>query len=531
MYDFDAQWRLARRQENSGDPVAAKSTYESILLVEPHRLYVRLRLSAIEQSAGRYRAARDQALRAANAVALGKRPEDLALVTRRLLTFDEYDLVRELIRAADWTHPATFRDSAMLSQHLWLSGNFDEALTVIDAASTRAPSSHALAYSRAQALRYSGRLDEATSEYERCVRLAPDYPYVHWSLAYHETSAVPGARVERVKQAQRAHEGNAPAQAYLSYALFREYEEAGEYDLAWDQLLNGARTKRRELAYDSGREEQGFVALQRLTTREFVRSTKQSSAMDRTPIFIVGLPRSGTTVLERIIGGHSTVVAAGELNDFGHALSLVADTFPQVTLSAAAVEKMQNLDFVEVGRLYLERTQSKAKGARFLIDKNPANFANAGYICKALPAAKILCLSRSPMDACLSNLKELFSSDAYGYSYDLDELGDHYLRFARLMQHWQQVLPADQFHVVDYEQLVTDPMATAARVSAFCGLDFDPGCVDITSNLSPVATASSSQVRQPINAKGIGAWRRYERQLQPLRERLDAALLPLDSAG
>lgn len=524
MYDFESQWRLARGQENNGDLAAAKVTYESILRLEPDRLYVSLRLSSLEQATGHYRASREHALKAAATVRQGGRLKDLATVTRRLLTFDERELAHELIIEANWTDPEILRDSAMLSQHLWLTENFQDALQLIDAASMRAPSSHVLSYSRAYALRYSGRLQEATAEYERCLQLSPHYAYAHWSLAYHEKATSPGTRIDRIKSAQQAHADNASEQAYLSYALFKEYDDAGETELAWSNLQAGARIKRGLIRYDSAREEQGFVALEKMTTCDFVRSGVRESSSDRIPIFIVGLPRTGTTVLERILGGHSRITAGGELSDFTSALCQEADAFAENAITAVSVERMRTLDYSRIGRIYLERTHRKSNGNGFLIDKNPVNFVNAAYICKALPKARIICLNRAPMDACLSNFKELFSSDAYGHSYDLDELAEHYLRFHRLARHWQHILPSDQFLMVDYESLVSDPSALAERVMAFCGVAFEPACIDITSNQSPVSTASSSQVRQPITAKGIGAWRRYASQLRPLQERIEATL-------
>ena len=154
------------------------------------------------------------------------------------------------------------------------------------------------------------------------------------------------------------------------------------------------------------------------------------------------------------------------------------------------------------------------------------NFINAGFIGKALPQARIICLRRGAMDACLSNLKELFSSEAYGYSYDLNELADYYVRFSRMCEHWQQVMP-DQFYLLDYESLIADPGAETERVMKFCGLPFEPECIDITANTAPVSTASSSQVRQPINSRGVGAWQRYATYLEPLRSRLELGSQPL----
>ena len=528
-YNFERQWQLARGHESKGDLVAAKDAYQAILRLEPDRLFVRLHLSNLEQATGHYRASREHALKAAETVRQGGRLTDLAAGTRRLLAFDERELVHALIIEANWNDPGILRDSAMLSQHLWLTDNFQDALRLIDVASLRAPSSHVLSYSRAHALRCSGRLEDATAEYERCLQLSPNYADAHWSLAYHQKATSPGIRIDRITRARQAHAEHAPEQAYLSYALFKEYDDAGETRLAWSHLQAGAGIKRASIRYDSSREEQGFVALEQMATRDFVRSGVRDHSSDRVPIFIVGLPRTGTTVLERILGGHSQITAGGELNDFSSALCREADAFAESAITTASVDRMHALDYSRIGRTYLERTLRKADGNSYLVDKNPANFVHAASICKALPQARIICLDRAPMDACLSNLKELFSGDAYGYSYDLDELADHYLRFHRLARHWQQVPPSDQVLVVDYETLVSDPSALAEQVMAFCGVPFEPACIDITSNHSPVSTASSSQVRTPINAKGVGAWRRYASQLQPLQDRIEATLTTLNS--
>lgn len=515
---FEQQWRAARTHENNGDHQAAWDIYQSLIKSDPDRLYVRLRLSALEQTFGHYRESRAHASLAAATVRKG-RWADLAPVARRLLSFGEDDRVHDLIAAADWNSPDVIRASAALSQYLWLTGHVEEALRLIDIARVRAPSSHVLSYSRANALRYLGRMPEASEEYERCIALKPDYAVAHWSLAYHVRSDPPGARIGRIRRAQAALAPDAPDQPYLHYALFREYDDAGDTAAAWQSLQAGAQCKRRQTPYSSGREQQGFDALHRLFADGVRPAEPLASDASHTPIFIVGMPRTGTTLLERIVGSHGPVLAAGELNDFDHVMALEADRFPETAISAPMVEALAGADLARAGANYLRRTRRKAAGHAFMIDKNPRNFVNAGFIGGALPHARILCLRRAPMDACFSNLKELFSNDAYGYSYALDELAAHYRRFNALCELWQQAMP-DRFMTVEYESLVSDPQAEAARIMAFCGIAFDASCVDITRNTAPVATASSSQVRQPINTRGIGAWRRYAAQLQPLRDRL-----------
>jgi len=523
--NFELLWRRARALENDGKVAEAKDIYQDLIDADPERLYVRIRLSAIERGAGNYRGALAHAVRCAESVRRS-RWKDMADVTRLLLAFDERALVRDLIMGTDWSHPEIVRNSAVLSQHLWLIGEVADALRLMDVAMAQGTPSGALRYSRANALRYMGRIAEATTEYERCLQLQPDDAHAHWSLAYHEKASPIGSRIPRIEAALAALAPGATTRPFLHYALYKEHEDAGSQDQAWDHLMAGARSRRQQIRYNPEREAEGFASLEAMTPPGFLDKRPPHRDDGAVPIFILGMPRSGTTLLERILGGHSEVAPAGELSDFSSALSWESNQFLPPFAHPAALAKLGDVDFGEVGARYSERIRTWARGKRFMIDKNPANFVNAGFIAKALPRARILCLRRGAMDACLSNLKVLFTNDAFGYSYDLDELAEYYLRFDRLSRHWTHVL-GDQYMEVHYEQLVADPLAMTERVMAFCGLEFQPESVDITRNQAPVTTASSSQVRQPINNRGIGAWRRYERQLEPLRARLESAMGPV----
>jgi tetratricopeptide (TPR) repeat protein len=521
--DFETLWRQARSHEASGDLASAHAIYASILRGQPEHLHAHLRMSALEQAFGHYRQSHAHALAATQAVRKGQWG-DIGAATRLLLAFDEGQALRDLVREADWKSVDIIRNSPLLAQQLYLTDHADDALELIDAVSARASDSEHLSYARANALRYSGRMDEATEEYERCLRLRPDYAYAHWALAYHQKSDPPLSRIDRIKKAQATIGAAAPEQAYFHYALFKEYDDAGEVDLAWRSLVAGARIKRTAIRYDPDAERKGFESLRLAIDADFVGDGSRAPIDSETaPIFILGMPRTGTTLLERILGNHSQVSTGGELRDFNTALCWETDGFIGSSATTALVERLQGVDFGRIGEHYLRRTEARSKGRRHLIDKNPMNFVYAGYIAKALPQAKILCLQRSPMDACFSNLKELFTNVAYGYSYDQVELADHYARHCALRDHWQQTLP-EQFLVVSYETLVSDPTGSTERIMRFCGLEFEPHSIDITQNTAAVATASSSQVRQPIHTRSVGAWRRYAAQLEPLRTRLEALM-------
>lgn len=513
-------WAQAQGYEAAHDLPAAKAVYESILQLDATQAAASLRLSALETGADHYRAARLHALNAAKALSERQNWKNLPFVTMRLLSFDERSVMRDLIVNADWSHRDVIAQSAVLSQHLWLINEYDAALRLIDEANRHVPAHHLLSYSRANALRYCGRMDEATAEYERCLELKPDYAYAHWSLAYHQKASPPGSRIDRLRRAKAAHAEGSIERIHLNYALFKELDDMGEPDQAWPELAEGARAMRSLLQYDLGEEQRRLAALQALTTQDFFQGS-DAPVGERVPVFIVGMPRTGTTLVERILSNHELIATAGELNDFGQSASWEVDHFFSSPLRERSLDRWAAADYAAIGREYLRRTDRLAGARSYLIDKNPVNFFNAGFIRKALPQAKIICLVREPMDACFSNLKELFSGDAYAYSYDLDELADHYIEFDKLRSHWEETMP-EHLHTVRYEDLVTDPAGVTRSIMAFCGVPYAADSIDITRNATPVATASSSQVRQPIHAGNVDAWEKYSTHLKPLRDRLGA---------
>ncbi|MET1160975.1 MAG: sulfotransferase [Pseudoxanthomonas sp.] len=511
-------WAKARDHEAAGDMAAAGLIYQTIVNLDPTQAIAWVRLSDFQRQAGHYRAALACAVRAASVASPSARWKSLPYVTQQLLNFDERDAIGAVIEAADWSHADVLEQSPVLSQRLWLSDHHHLALRLIDHALTRVPPNHLLFYSRANALRHVGRMHEATQAFERCLALSPHYAYAHWSLAHHQKSTLPGSRVDRIRQAQAALPQGSLDQVYLGYALFKELDDAGDPEAAWPALEAAAKLMRQRTEYDPAREERGIAALRDLRL-ESARTAPVMGDEAQIPIFIVGMPRTGTTLLDRIVGNHSQVTSAGELNAFSRALSWEADHFYDAPSGEQGVRAVAAANPAAVGARYLRHTASRHNGRRWLIDKNPVNAFNLGLIARALPQAKLIWVRRNPMDTCFSNLKELFSGNAYGYSYDQTELADHYLRFKELGEHWQEVL-GERLHMIDYEDLVAHPTIASEAALRFCGLQFEPGCVDITRNAAPVSTASSSQVRQPIHSRGVGAWQKYASHLEPLQARL-----------
>lgn len=514
---LDVLWQQGQQHEDAGALEAARASYMEILAGSPRQIMVQVKLSEIEQRAGHYRSARKYALQAADTIKLTKRWEGMAYVTANLLVFDERELVRQLVTQADWDDIHLLRQSPVLSQQLWLCGDEGSALKMLDNAGRRGAVDHRLAYSRAMALQHLGRIDEATAAFEECIRIAPDFALAHWSLAYHASSVPLGARIERVRSAASGDHQQIE-RAMLHYALYKELDDAGEREAAWSELEKGAAIMRQTLGYSAHALDVAGDAMPWGADA----STQAGHRTDvaQTPIFIVGMPRSGTTLLSRIVGAHPAVADAGELNALEQSVSESLDRFVEFPLQPDDLTGLRDIEPTVVAEGYIRRTQAYYTGnATHLIDKNPMNVFAAGVIAAAMPNARILCLTRGAMDTCYSNLRQLFQNGAFAYSYDQRQLAERYAGFQTLVGRYQKRLPGN-FLAVSYESLVEDPVATARKVMEFCGLDFDPAYVDITRNTSPSATASSAQIREPIHLQGVGEWQRYEDKLQPLQVRL-----------
>lgn len=518
----DARWNAAQASLARGDLAAAALQFKALVLDGVRPPAALLALSLIAQRQGRFREALAAARSAAGAVQALQRWEALAQVAYRLLLLGEHRRMLDLLNAADWSHPHVLAHAAGLVQYLGLADQHAFALDRAEFALQRSPSDATLHFARGIALRHLGRIDAAHDALERCIEIDPLHAQAHWALASLRRGASPGTRIARIEHVARQTPLGSEDACLIDYALFKEYHDAGDHAAAWQALQRGALRKRATLRHSPERED----ALADAIIAAFPGCTERFTDVDgadpiHRPIFIVGMPRTGTTVLERMLGRHDDVMSAGELNDLAIQLAWEADRFVQGTIDEAVLARIDAIDFAHLGRAYLERTAWRARGRPCLIDKTPANLRLVGVVLRALPQARVLCLQREPMDACFSNLKELFAGDHYAYSYAVSDLAAEYARSARLMAHWQTVAP-ERVLLIGYEALVRDPVAQARRVLEFCGLDWDPRCADIVANTTPSATASSVQVREPIHDRNIGAWRRYADRLAPLQALLAA---------
>ena len=307
----------------------------------------------------------------------------------------------------------------------------------------------------------------------------------------------------------------------LHNAIAKEYEDLGEYKKSFPFLKKSSTIRRVHMQYDVEPDLQTIQKIRSVYSGDCL-SARTPGYGSEEPIFILGMPRTGTTLVERILDSHSAVKSAGELNNFARQLTLLAmqKTGGKKVNRSQLVELTATLDFSALGESYIESTRPYTGELPHFIDKLPLNFLYTGLIHLCLPKAKIIHLRRHPMDACYAIYKRLFR-DAYPFSYDLGELARYYCAYQGLMTHWHTVMPA-VIHDIHYENLVTDIAGETRQLLDYCGLPWEDQCLDFHKSKSASTTASAPQVRQKVYTSSVGKWRMYEDELQPLKDVLES---------
>jgi tetratricopeptide (TPR) repeat protein len=396
------------------------------------------------------------------------------------------------------------------------------ALEAYDQALDIDPNQSRVALSRGHVLKTLGRRAEAEAAYRRCLELQPDFGEAYYSFAdlknYHFSDAELVAMHELLQRSP--HEDK--TQAQVNFALGRAYEQRNDYSRAFGHYRSGNVARRRQAPFDAAAFEQKCRRVAATFSAEFLGARAASGVADASPIFIVGLPRSGSTLVEQVLASHSCVEGTMELPnilrfvrelDHGQGAS---DTYPESVIGLSAEQ------LLALGNRYLDETRIYRSGRPRFIDKMPNNFSHVGLIRLILPNATIIDVRRHPMDSCFSAYKQHFAQ-GQSFTYDLEDLGRYYRSYIDLMDHWDGVLPGKVFHLA-YEDLVRNTESVIRELLAHCGLAFEPGCVRFHETKRSVRTASSEQVRLPIYNSGIGHWRHFESELEPLRRSLGGVL-------
>ncbi len=315
----------------------------------------------------------------------------------------------------------------------------------------------------------------------------------------------------------------------ICYALAKELEDLGETERSFEYLKAGADARRHHMQYDLQRDLDTISTIQKTFSRNLFEGSTEG-CMNTESIFILGMPRTGTTLVERIMASHTDVFSAGELNNFtALMMTIIKKQSESQGLSRDKLVAMSaKLDFKQLGERYIESTRPFTGHTPRFIDKLPLNYLYVGLIHLALPQAKIIHLRRDPVDTCYAIYKQLFV-DAYPFSYDLEELGRYYVAYHHLMDHWHTVLPG-VVYTVDYEKIVSDIEGESRKLLEFCELDWQAKCLKFHENKDASMTASTVQVRQPVYQSSVGKWRNYEQQMQPVVDILQQAGINITDA-
>lgn len=506
-----AHWQSAEVALAAGDVARAQRELESVLALDPSQPLARLRLSVLALGRSELRAA----LTWMEPVTAASRwPAEVVLqLSRQLIVLGESERAATLLQALRERLPATAAAWAECGHQWSLLGQQLAARAILLHALTLPGGDNlGLRYTLGTVHAFCGEDADAATQFETCIARKPDFERAHWALSKLRDHDA-GQRAQRIERLRRLAASLPRTGAELHAALFNELDADDRVDEAWSALMASGALRRRELPFDDAAEVALFAALERWVP---AATTTARSECDHAPIFVTGLPRSGTTLVERMLGNHPAVGSAGELVDVSMQLQWLSGRAARDYVDSEVLTTLPSGSLVTAGERYLNHTAWRIARGQRLLDKMPANSLLLPQIAAMLPAASLVLVERDPRDTAFSNLKELFGR-MYRYSYDQATTARHVLRHRRLMRHYRSRL-GDRLIEVDYESLVAQPEPQAAALFARCGLDFQPGYADIRSNNAPSSTASAVQVRAAVSDRHIGQWRRYERHLGPMLE-------------
>ena len=379
-------------------------------------------------------------------------------------------------------------------------------------------------------LKTVGRLDDAVSAYRKSIELSPSIGESYWSLANLKTFRFTDDDIANMREQFEPETGDPENQGHLAFALGKAFEDRKEFDESFDFYKQGNSIRGRHHRYNVKKNIFDSARQIRSLDADFFVARKDVGCTAPDPIFVVGLPRSGSTLLEQILASHSLVQGTSELPDIiaisrklgGKTRKNPAGKYPEI------LAELTPQQFKELGESYINTTRVQRNDSPNFTDKMPNNFRHIGLIHLILPNARIIDARRHPMGACFSGFKQLFAS-GQKFTYDLTGVGYYYRDYIKLMDHWDEVLPG-RVHRVQYEDMVTDTETQIRRLLDYCGLEFEEQCLRFYETERAVRTPSSEQVRQPVYTEGLEQWRNFEAHLGPLKEALGPVLerYPID---
>jgi tetratricopeptide (TPR) repeat protein len=456
-----------------------------------------------------------------NAAAMAARVVRLGYV-HVLLAEQRYLQAREVIEDMLRVEPGD-RDLILMSAAAYVGlGRHEQAIDLYRQMLAASPNSAELHVSLGHSLQSLGRRKEAIESYRKAAAVRPCFGDAYWSLANLKTYQFSENEIEHMRVAEVAQEADPVDRCHLCFALGKAYEDREEYAESWRFYERGNALKRAESSYRPEIAENNARKQIEICTTEFFSSRVGVGTPDPDPIFIVGLPRSGSTLIEQILAAHPQVDATQELPDIPRIVREMEGSNHQDLRYPSILTELTPEDFRKLGERYINDTRVYHRDRPFFIDKMPNNFRHIGLIHLMLPNAKIIDVRREPTACCFSNLKQLFAS-GQEFTYSVQDIARYYRSYRELMRHWDAVLPTRVLRVL-YENVVEDLTGNVRRILEFCGLEFEPACVEFHKLERNIHTASSEQVRRPIFREGLSQWRNYEPWLGPLKDALGDAL-------
>jgi tetratricopeptide (TPR) repeat protein len=520
---FENEMREAEEFNQSGKQLEAEKIYRSILKRHPNHVEAARLLAGMAVDNNQLKDA-EVFLRHAATIApdYGRVWVDLTNVLREQ---EKYDDALESASRIVAMAPDKAESHMLLATVVGSMGSHEDAIKAYRKALEISPERAGAMCSMAHHLKTVGRQDEAVAMYRQAIATRTDHSEAYWSLANLKTFRFEEHEIEAMHKLLDDDELSDGARVQIHNALGLENEAAKHFASAFSHFEQCNFLRRQSETYDPVETEAGFDRMIEIMGEQFVHSRKDLGNPDDSPILIVGLPRSGSTLIEQILASHSQVDGTHELGNLPwvaqriRRFSKKRSRFPDNTIELA------DEHWSKIGDEYIESTRKFRADAPYFIDKNPNNFIFVGLLRIALPGAKIINAMRHPLDSCFGTYKQLFAS-GQPFSYDLTEVGEYYLQYQRLMDHWKQVAPGSCLDV-HYEEVVADLEGQVRRVLEFCDLPFEENCLRFHETERAVKTASSEQVRRPIYSSSVNLWRNYEKHLDELIEVLEPVLVSL----
>ena len=516
----DPEMIAAARALAANDVPQAEALLRARLKVDPFEVAAIRMLAEVAGRIGRYADAEKLLRRALDlAPDFDAARHNLAVVLHRQAKAEEALAEIDRLMAGDPDAPG-YR--ILRGAILVRLGDYPQALALYAAVLADHPGQAPTWMSYGHCLKTVGRQADSVAAYRRAIALDPGLGEAWWSLANLKTVGFDAADIAAMRAAVARGGLDDEARFHLDFALGKALEDAADYRASFRHYAAGNALRRQSLDYDAAATTANVARTQALYTSEFLQRHASRGCPARDPIFVIGLPRSGSTLIEQILSSHSQIEGTSELPDI-LAIARKLGARDRDEAGGRFADKLAAADLAALGRQYLDQTRVQRKtGKPYFIDKMPNNFIHVGLIHLILPNARIIDARRHPLGCCFSGFKQHFAR-GQAFSYDLRDLGCYWRDYAGLMAHFDTVLPG-RIHRVIYEALVDDPETEIRKLLAYIGVAFEPACLDFHATERPVRTASSEQVRTPLYASGVDHWQHYAEWLGPLRESLGPLL-------